>query len=576
VVIFAYTSVSHDAFTVTGKAGQIVGRPAAASMTVSASNVRDALELAVGGAERLDDVDDCVVTYLLAALSDAGAREDDVVEVVEPFLPEIAPFIAQKDAAAVARALRRELYGVPAEEDGAGEKPVRLAKATRLGAGIGIEGPRRKSASSKKGAGGNSNASLDRTSEAETAKEAAEKRRARRAGHQPKTYASRASVASTKSNYTPGSTDIHVEGVDLAFGGLTLLEGASLNVPYGRRVGFIGRNGVGKTTMMRAMARRELPIPEGMDIVYVEQEQVGSEKTPLQCVLESDAVRQDLIEEERELSDALLDTSVDADPALAARLQEVYKQLNDIDADKAESRAASILDGLGFSAHQMSEMTTGEFSGGWRMRIAIACALFVAPKLLLLDEPTNHLDMSSVLWLANHLKTWPHTVILVSHDRDFLNTVCTDIVYAKDKKLNAYSGNYDDFERVRNERMKELERAAESYEMKRAHVQKFVDKFRYNAKRAQMAQSRIKVLQRMEEDRVVMPGEEEEFSFSFPEPGALTGSHASDQICDVTFKYPGASEPLFRNLDFSVNMQSRICLLGPNGGAYSFHFQFLL
>jgi ATP-binding cassette, subfamily F, member 3 len=142
--------------------------------------------------------------------------------------------------------------------------------------------------------------------------------------------------------------------------------------------------------------------------------------------------------------------------------------------------------------------------------------------------------------------------------------VCTDIVYAKDKKLNAYSGNYDDFERVRNERMKELERAAESYEMKRAHVQKFVDKFRYNAKRAQMAQSRIKVLQRMEEDRVVMPGEEEEFSFS------------SDQICDVTFKYPGASEPLFRNLDFSVNMQSRICLLGPNGGAYSFHFQFLL
>jgi ATP-binding cassette subfamily F protein 3 len=318
--------------------------------------------------------------------------------------------------------------------------------------------------------------------------------------------------------------------------------------------------------MMRAMARRELPIPEGMDIVYVEQEQVGSEKTPLQCVLESDEVRQDLIIEERELSEQMLESADDADPSLAARLQEVYTMLNEIEADKAEARAASILDGLGFSAHQMSEMMTSEFSGGWRMRIAIASALFVAPKLLLLDEPTNHLDMSSVLWLANHLKTWPHTVILVSHDRDFLNTVCTDIIYVKDKKLNAYSGNYDDFERARNERLKELERAAESYELKRAHVQKFVDRFRYNAKRAQMAQSRIKVLQRMEEERVVLPEEEEEFSFSFPDPGALTGSHASVQICEVTFKYPGTSNVLFRNLDFSVNMQSRICLLGPNGG----------
>jgi ATP-binding cassette, subfamily F, member 3 len=539
-------------------------------MVATIANVRDALEHAVGGPQSLNDVDDCIVAYLLAALSDATALEDDVVEVVQPFLSEIAPFIAQKDAAAVARAIRRELHGVPALEENSGEKPVRLAKATRLGTGIGIEGHRRKSASGKGKGGGNSNASLDRTSEAESSKEAAVKRKARRAGHQPKTYASRASVASTKSNYTPGSTDIHVDGVDLAFGGLTLLEGASLNVPYGRRVGFIGRNGIGKTTMMRAMARRELPIPDGMDIVYVEQEQVSSDKTPLQVVLESDTVRQALIDEERDLSETLLDTTGDSDPALAARLQEVYKQLNEIDADKAESRAGSILDGLGFSAFQMSEMTTAEFSGGWRMRIAIACALFLAPKLLLLDEPTNHLDMSSVLWLANHLRTWPHTVILVSHDRDFLNTVCTDIVYVKDKKLNAYSGNYDDFERVRNERLKELERAAESYELKRAHVQKFVDKFRYNAKRAQMAQSRIKVLQRMEEDRVVMPGEEEEFSFSFPEPGALTGSHASVQVCDVTFKYPGASNPLFRNLDFSVNMQSRICLLGPNGGEFLF------
>lgn len=318
---------------------------------------------------------------------------------------------------------------------------------------------------------------------------------------------------------------------------------------------------------MNAIARRELPIPDALDIVFVQQEQVGTDRTPLQCVLESDTVRQALLDEAHELNITM--TEADGEANVVERLEEVYKQLNEIESDKAESRAAAILDGLGFSKHQMCNMSTSEFSGGWRMRIAIASALFVAPKFLLLDEPTNHLDMSSVLWLANHLTTWPHTILLTSHDRDFLNTVCTDIMYLRDKKLHPYSGNYADFERVRNERQKELERAAESFEMKRAHIQKFVDKFRFNAKRAQMAQSRIKMLQRMEEDRVVMPGEEEEFAFSFPEPGALTGSHAAVQICDVSFKYPGTDTYLFRNLEFNVNMQSRICLLGPNGAGKS-------
>lgn len=529
---------------------------------VSPEAARDTLADAIGGVDILDQLDEPVMAYLIESLRDPVALEDDIVDVLEPFLPEIAPNIARDNARDIARDLRRSLYGAPEEAAGT-EEPVRLAKATRLGAGIGIDGGRRRG---KRVGSGNANAALDRAAEAEASKEAAEKRRARRAGQEPKTYASQATVASIKKTYVPGSTDIHIEGVDLSFGGLTLLEGASLHVPYGRRVGLVGRNGVGKTTMMRALARRELPVPDEMDIVYVEQELIGSEKTPIQCVLESDTVRQELVAEERELSEQMLEVEDDPDPALAARLAEVYTKLGEIDADKAESRAASILDGLGFSPHQMSNMTTSEFSGGWRMRIAIASALFVAPKLLLLDEPTNHLDMSSVLWLANHLTTWPHTVILVSHDRDFLNTVCTDIVYAKDKKLNPYSGNYDDFECARNERQKELERAAESFEMKRAHVQKFVDKFRYNAKRAQMAQSRIKMLARMEEDRVIMPGEEEEFAFSFPDPGALTGSHASVQICDATFKYPGGSTVLFEDLDFFVNMQSRICLLGPNGG----------
>lgn len=525
-----------------------------------------ALEKTVGGSDVLLDIDKAVLDYILAALTDASVPEDDAVEALGPFLPELSTDIASTAAAAAARDLRRALHGIPDGEH-LMEKPVRLAKVSRLGAGIGFDAARR-SASSRHPSAGNANATLDRTDEAALSKEAAEKRRARRTGHQPKSYVSQATVASVKANYTPGTLDIRMEGVDLAFGGLNLLEGATLNVPYGRRVGLVGRNGLGKTTLMRAMARRELPIPDSMDIVYVEQEQIGSDKTPLECVLESDTVRQQLLQEEQELTTLMSSDDNKDDAALSTRLAEIYKTLADVDADKAEGRAASILDGLGFSSHQMKAMSTKEFSGGWRMRIAIASALFIAPKLLLLDEPTNHLDMSSVLWLGNYLLHWPHTVVLVSHDREFLNTVCSDILYVRDKKLHAYSGSYDDFERVRNERQKELERASESYEMKKAHVQKFIDKFRYNAKRAQMAQSRIKLLQRMEEERVVMPGEEEEFSFSFPDPGALTGSHGALQLCDVSFKYPGAQSEVFSGLDFNVNIESRMCLLGPNGGKF--------
>jgi ATP-binding cassette, subfamily F, member 3 len=528
---------------------------------------RGALEVAVGGASQLNTVDETVISYLLCALSDATALEDDVVEVIQPFLPELSPdAISAKTAEGVARALRRELHGEPDGDGNDVDKPVRLARATRLGAGIGLDGPRRRAGTSGKLGGGNANQSLDRTAEAEVAKEAAEKRRARRAGHQPKTYPTQATVGAVKTQYVPGSKDVHIEGVDLAFGGLSLLEGASLHIPFGRRIGLTARNGYGKSTLMRAIARRELPIPDALDITFVEQEHPGcDDKTPLQSVLESDTVRQALIEEEKRLT---LEQEVEGggDPE---RLAGVYKQLADIDADQAEARAASILDGLGFSSHQMTSMSTSEFSGGWRMRIAIAAALFREAALTLLDEPSNHLDSSTAIWLANYLANYPGSLLLVSHDRELLNEVCTDMLYLKDKKLQPYPGNYDDFERARNERYKEMERQQESFELKRAHVQKFVDKFRFNAKRAQMAQSRIKMLARMDEDRVVMPGEEEEFSFSFPEPGALTGSHGAIQICNASFKYPGTDKLLLKSVDFNVNMQSRIVLLGPNGAGKS-------
>jgi len=326
-------------------------------------------------------------------------------------------------------------------------------------------------------------------------------------------------------------------------------------------------------------------------------------------VLDSDETRRALLVRERELIAEIEEVESGVAPtadggdaasggaeatrkkALEEELQNVYVELEETGADAQVARAGAILAGLGFDA-EMQKRSSRSFSGGWRMRISIASALFVEPKLLLLDEPTNHLDLHTVLWLSDYLQQWPHTIVVVSHDRDFLNEVVTDVIYVKDKKLHAYSGNYADFEKTRAEQLKELMRSAESQEMRRKHVQSFVDRFRFNAKRAAMAQSRIKVLQKMEESRVTLPSEDEEFAFTFPEPGALTGSHAAVVLSDVSFAYEASGNSalqgesdaapllkrklLFEKLDFSVNTDSRVALVGPNGAGKSTLVKLLL
>ncbi|KAM0852648.1 hypothetical protein ACQ4PT_051617 [Festuca glaucescens] len=263
-----------------------------------------------------------------------------------------------------------------------------------------------------------------------------------------------------------GSTirDIHMQNFSVTVGGRDLIQDQTLTLAFGRHYGLIGRNGTGKTSLLRAMAQYAIDgIPRNCQILHVEQEVTGDDTTALQCVLNADVEQKDLEDEtESNQSRDKIKDGLDKD-AIAKRLEEIYKRLEYIDADAAEVRAASILAGLSFTP-EMRLKNTKAFSGGWRMRIALAHALFIEPDLLLLDEPTNHLDLHAVLWLETYLLKWPKTFIVVSHAREFLNTVVTDILHLHGKKLHAYKGDYDTFERTREEHLKNQMKAFETIE----------------------------------------------------------------------------------------------------------------
>lgn len=290
------------------------------------------------------------------------------------------------------------------------------------------------------------------------------------------------------------SMDIRIENFDVSYGNKVLLQNADLLLANGRRYGLVGRNGLGKTTLLRMISGKQLKIPSHISILHVEQEVIGDDTSALSSVLECDFVRQKLLQDEREISAQINAGSVD--PTLSQKLTETYANLELIEADKAPARASIILIGLGFTK-EMQVRATRTFSGGWRMRLALARALFSKPDLLLLDEPTNMLDIKAIIWLENYLQNWPTTLLVVSHDRNFLDTVPTDILYLHSQRLEVYKGNYEQFDKTRTEKHKSQRREYEAQMAHRQHVQEFIDRFRYNANRAASVQSKIKMLEKL-------------------------------------------------------------------------------
>ena len=252
------------------------------------------------------------------------------------------------------------------------------------------------------------------------------------------------------------SKDIHVEKFDMSFPGKVLFKDASLHLIHGHKYGLVAPNGSGKSTLLKAIAEREnefIAIPKHFDITYVEQEVTGDDTPAIDSVILADVERTSLLKLEKQLMDS-------DDPSSGEKLAQIHSRLDDIEAYSAEARASSILSGLQFT-EEMKHMPTKDFSGGWRMRIALARALFRRPTLLLLDEPTNHLDLMAVIWLETYILRWKNTLLIVSHDQGFLNSVCTDMIHIYQTKLDYYRGNYDSFKHAFTESVSQARKAFE-------------------------------------------------------------------------------------------------------------------
>ncbi|MBT5384082.1 MAG: ATP-binding cassette domain-containing protein [Kordiimonadaceae bacterium] len=338
--------------------------------------------------------------------------------------------------------------------------------------------------------------------------------------------------------------------------GKLLLENANVTIPAGHKIGIVGRNGSGKTTLYKLILGElenddgQIRVRKSAKVGQVAQEAPGGPETLLETVLSSHP----------ELVALQNEAETTNNPN---RIAEIHERLQDIGAYEAEARAASILSGLGFSDTEQRRACS-EFSGGWRMRVALACTLFTQPDLLLLDEPTNYLDLEGVLWLENFIKNYPYTILIISHDRDLLNQAASAIVHLENRELTFYGGNFDKFEKTYREQKKLKQAAIKKQSLERAHIQKYVDRFRYKASKAKQAQSRIKMLEKMEP--LAALAEENTVQFNFPNPEELAPPLISIEKCSVGYE---KGKPILRNINMRMDMEDRIALLGQNGNGKS-------
>ncbi|WP_104069452.1 ABC-F family ATP-binding cassette domain-containing protein [Albidovulum inexpectatum] len=344
---------------------------------------------------------------------------------------------------------------------------------------------------------------------------------------------------------------LRISDISYSVEGRPLFQGASATIPVGHKVGLVGPNGAGKTTLFRlirgelALEGGEIHLPPRARIGGVAQEAPASPVSLLDTVLGADQERARLLAE--------AETATDPN-----RIAEIQARLADIDAWSAEARASAILKGLGFD-DAAQRRPCSDFSGGWRMRVALAGVLFSAPDLLLLDEPTNYLDLEGALWLEGYLARYPYTVIVISHDRGLLNRAVGSILHLENCKLTLYSGNYDTFARTRAEQRAVAEAEARKQAQQRVHLQSFVDRFRYKASKARQAQARLKMLEKMEP--IATPEAAHRVAFTFPEPEQLSAPIIA--LEGVSVGYDG--KPVLRNLSLRIDQDDRIALLGRNG-----------
>lgn len=443
------------------------------------------------------------------------------------------------------------------------------------------------------------------------------------------------------------SKDIKIDGFSVSARGKELLNNTDLTIVHGRRYGLVGPNGMGKTTIMKLLARRKLPVPDFIDILLVEQEVVGDDRTALESVIAADVELQNLRKRKMELEAAMeriaaaeekggeagsqereealaaalaacqLDEDAESGNGMRGRLavEAARKDAGEIDADNfdisdelnktytrldekgdatAEARASKILHGLGFTVPRKDgnagperfsmHNTTRSFSGGWRMRISLARALFIEPTCLLLDEPTNHLDLRAVIWLEEYLMRWKKTLLVVSHDRDFLNSVSTDIIHLHDQKLSQYRGSFESFEEMYEQRRREANKAFEKYEKsiklakqakqgqaknKQADIRAKVQK---DAEKKGQKKGNKGMMQEEDDDNRGAGDEPRKWNdyqveFHFPTPTELAPPLIG--LTDCCFKYPNLEGFALDNLNLGIDMGTRVGIIGPNGAGKS-------